>query len=74
MSMWETPARDDDTPQTTPVSVVGTTPGNTCPTCRGAPGPGKIGRCSACIEEEWAAIRTQMGEEWYSRHRYGEGD
>jgi len=40
----------------------------------GTPGPGKIGRCAACIEEEWATIRTQMGEEWYRRHRYGEGN
>jgi hypothetical protein len=37
-------------------------------------GPGKIGRCSTCVEEERATIRTQMGEEWFQRYRYGEGD
>ncbi len=80
MSMWETPAGPaggDDRALTTPVSAVvpgpGATAGDTCPTCGGAPGPGTIGRCAACIEEEWATIRTQMGEEWYRRHRYGEG-
>ncbi len=33
------------------------------PTCGGAPGPGKIGRCSACVEEEWSKLRAEMGEE-----------
>ncbi len=75
MSVWETPAPGDDTPQATPASAAErAAAGDTCPTCGGAPGPGKIGRCAACIEEEWATIRTQMGEEWYRRHRYGGGD
>jgi len=81
MSMWETPADpegNDDSALPTPVSAAisgrGGTADDTCPTCGGAPGPGKIGRCAACVEEEWATIRTQMGEEWYRQHRYGEGD
>ncbi len=74
MSMWETPARGDDTPQATLTSTASAAAGDTCPTCGGAPGPGKIGRCAACIEEEWATIRTQMGEEWYRRHHDREGD
>ncbi len=81
MSMWETPAEPaggDDIALTTPVSAAVPGPadaaGDTCPTCGGTPGPGPIGRCAACIEEEWATIRTQMGEEWYRRHRYSEGD
>ncbi len=72
--MWETPAPDDDTPQATPASAVRAAAGDTCPTCGGAPGPGKVGRCAACIEEEWATMRMQMGKEWYRRHRYGEGN
>jgi len=81
MSMWDIsagPAGGDDIALTTPVSAAapghGAAAGDTCPTCGGAPGSGKIGRCAACIEEEWATIRTQMGEEWYRRHRYGGGD
>jgi len=26
------------------------------------------------VEEEWAKLRAEMGEEWYRRHRYREGD
>jgi len=47
--------------------------GDTCPTCGGAPGPGTVGRCAACVEGEWAKLRIEMGEEWVRRHRYGEG-
>ena len=77
MDMWETPAGPeggDDIALTTPASAASASAGDTCPTCGGAPGPGTIGRCAACVEEEWATIRTQMGEEWYRRHRYGESD
>jgi len=83
MSMWETPEGPeggDDIALTTPVSAtvpaLGAAAGDTCPTCGEAPGPGTIGRCSTCIEEEWARLRTEMGEDWYRRHRYrdGEGD
>ncbi len=78
MSMWETPAGPtggDDIALTTPVSAAERAAvGDTCPTCGGAPGPGKIGRCAACIEGEWATLRAEMGEDWYRRHRYGEGD
>ncbi len=77
MAIWETPAGpagSDDIALTTPVSAATVAAGDTCPTCGGTPGPGKIGRCAACVEEEWATIRTQMGEEWYRRHRDGEGD
>jgi len=63
---------------TTPVSAAtpgpGAAAGDTCPTCGGAPGPGKTGRCAACVEEEWAKLRSEMGEEWYQRHRHREGD
>jgi len=55
MSMWEAPetpagpAGGDDIALTTPVSAVAPSPGaaagDTCPTCGGAPGPGKT--CSA---------------------------
>ncbi len=84
MSMWETPetpagpAGGDDIALTTPTNAdvpgLGAAAGDTCPTCGGLPGPGKTGRCSGCIESEWAKLRVEMGEEWYRRHRYGEGD
>ncbi len=84
MSMWETPeipagpAGGDDIALTTPVSAAAPSPGaaagDTCPTCGGAPGPGRTGRCATCVEEEWAKLRAEMGEEWYRRHRDGEGD
>ncbi len=35
MSMWETPARGDDTPQATPTSAADDAPGDTCSTCGG---------------------------------------
>ncbi len=85
--MWETPeisetpagpAGGDHIALTTPVSAAAPSPGaaagDTCPTCGGAPGPGKTGRCAACVEEEWARLRSEMGEEWYQRHRHREGD
>ncbi len=79
--MWGTPAGPeggDDIALTTPASAAVPTPGaaagDTCPTCGGVPGPGTIGRCAACVEEEWATLRAEMGDEWYQRHRYGEGD
>jgi len=84
MSMWETPeippgpGGGDDIALTTPVSAaapsLGAAAGDTCSTCGGAPGPGRTGRCATCIEEEWAKLRAEMGEEWYRRHRDGEGD
>jgi len=77
MSMWETPAGPaggDDRALTTPVSAAMVAAGDTCPTCGGAPGPGTTGRCATCVEEEWTALRAEMGEEWYRRHRYGESD
>ncbi len=81
MSMWETPAGPtggDDIALTTPVSATvpgpGAAAGDTCPTCGGAPGPCKTGRCATCIEEEWATLRAEMGEEWFRRHRYPEGE
>jgi len=81
MSMWKTPAGPaggDDIALTTPVSAtvpaLGTAAGDTCPTCGGAPGSGTIGRCLTCIEEEWARLRAEMGEDWFRRHRDGEGD
>jgi len=79
--MWETPAGPaggNDTALTTPVSAaapsLGVAASDTCPTCGGAPGPGKTGRCATCIEEEWTKLRVEMGEEWYRRHRYREDD
>ncbi len=87
MSMWETPAGpaegqaggsagDDDIALTTPasatVSGLGAAAGDSCPTCGGTPGPGRTGRCAACVEGEWAKLRAEMGEAWYRRHRYGE--
>ncbi len=36
------------------------------PDVRDAPGPGMIGRCRACVEEEWTRLRATMGEEWLS--------
>ncbi len=78
MSMWEPPAGPaggDDIALTTPVSAAeSAATGDTCPTCGGVPGPGKTGRCATCVEEEWAKLRAEMGEEWYRRHRDGEGD
>jgi len=80
MSMWETPAGPaggDDIALTTPTNAdvpgLGAAVGDICPTCGGSPGPGSIGRCQGCIEEEWARLRARMGEEWYRRHRAGEG-
>jgi len=89
MSMWEIlgtpagpaglagPVGGDDIALTTPVSAavpgLGAVVGDTCPTCGGPPGPGSTGRCEGCLEEEWARLRAQMGEEWYRRHRAGEG-
>ena len=35
MSMWETPARGDDTPQATLTSTASAAAGDTCPTCGG---------------------------------------
>jgi len=64
MSMWETPARGGDTPQATPTITASTASGDTCLTCGGAPGPGKTGRCSMCVEEEWARLRAEMGDGW----------
>jgi len=58
MSMWETPARGDDTPQVTPARAVRAAAGDTCPTCGGAPGPGTTGRCRGCAEEEWTTLRA----------------
>ncbi len=74
MSMWETPAPGDDTSQTAPANAVRAAAGDTCPTCGGAPGPGKIGRCAACVEGEWVRLRAEMGEDWFQRHRDGAGD
>jgi len=49
MSMGETPAPapDEDMPRPTTATVVlaGTAASDICPTCGGAPGPGKTGRC-----------------------------
>lgn len=68
--MWETPtgpAGGDDIALTTPTNAtasrLGAAAGDTYPTCGSAPGPGKIGRCSACVEEEWSKLRAEMGEE-----------
>jgi len=75
MSMWETPsgpAGGDDIALTTPMPGPGAVAGDTCPTCGGAPGPGKTGRCAACVEGEWTKLRAEMGEDWYRRHRYPE--
>jgi hypothetical protein len=79
MSMWETPAGPaggDDRALTTPTNAtvpgLGAAAGDACPTCGGAPGPGTVGRCAACIEGEWATLRAEMGEAWYRRHRYRE--
>jgi len=74
MSMWETPVPGDDTPEATPASAVRTVAIDTCPTCGGAPGPGKTGRCAACVEGEWTKLRAERGDEWVRRHCYGEGD
>jgi hypothetical protein len=53
MPMWETPAgpaEGDDITLTTPVSAIapslGAADDDTCPTCGGAPGRGKTGRCA----------------------------
>ena len=83
MAMRETPAGPaggDDIALTPPpnadVPGLRGAAGDTCPTCGGAPGPGRTGRCAACVEGEWATLRVEMGEEWFhvSRHRDGEGD
>ncbi len=81
MAMRETPAGPaggDDIALTTPpnadVPGLRGAAGDTCPTCGGAPGPGRTGRCAACVEGEWATLRVEMGGEWYRRHRAGEGD
>jgi len=81
MSIWETPetpagpAGGDDIALTTPVSAAeSAAAGDACPTCGGPPGPGKTGRCATCVEGEWAKLRAEMGEAWYRRHRYREGD
>jgi len=65
--MWETPERPergDDSALTTANAGRNTAAGGTCPTCGRALGPGKIDRCAACVEEEWAILRAEMGEEW----------
>ncbi len=77
MPMGETPAGPeggDDIALTTPASTATAAANDTCPTCGGPPGSGKVGRCAACVEEEWARLRAEMGEEWYRRYRDGEGD
>ncbi len=63
MSMWETRAGRRYAPGDAGKRGQGRSRRH-LPDVRGAPGPGKIGRGAACVEEEWATIRTQMGEEW----------
>jgi aspartate racemase len=53
------------TPVSTAVPAPGAAAGDTCPTCGGAPGPGQTGRCSTCVEGEWATLRAERGEEWF---------
>ncbi len=66
MTMW-----DNDVPADAPLTRAAPAPDHrtkTCATCARPATPGKL-RCDLCVSSEWEMLRTEMGEEWYMRHR-----
>ncbi len=64
--MW-----DNDAPPDAPLTRAAPAPAHqveTCATCERAAPSGKL-RCDLCVSSEWDKLRTELGEEWYTRHR-----
>jgi len=73
MSMWETPAPGDDTPQATQASAVRAAVGDICPTCGVRRGRAR----SAAARPASRRNGRRSGRRWARsgrRHRYGEGN